>query len=44
MSSATLLFVLEEAFGRGYVPPALLLAFGPGLSLESLLVEPARNP
>jgi predicted naringenin-chalcone synthase len=40
MSSATLLFVLEEAFRRGYRPPALLLAFGPGLSVESLLVKP----
>ncbi|MHC4589716.1 MAG: type III polyketide synthase [Planctomycetota bacterium] len=40
MSSATLLFVLEEALRRGYRPPALLLAFGPGLSVESLLVQP----
>jgi alkylresorcinol/alkylpyrone synthase len=40
MSSATLLFVLEEALRCGYRPPALLLAFGPGLSVESLLVQP----
>jgi predicted naringenin-chalcone synthase len=40
MSSATLLFVLREALRQGYRPPALLLAFGPGLSVESLLVEP----
>ena len=38
MSSATVLFVLEEAFRRGYRPPAMLLAFGPGLSVESTLV------
>jgi predicted naringenin-chalcone synthase len=40
MSSATLLFVLDEALRRGYEPPALLLAFGPGLSVESLLLKP----
>jgi predicted naringenin-chalcone synthase len=40
MSSATLLFVLQEALQQGYRPPALLLAFGPGLSVESLLVQP----
>ena len=38
MSSATVLFVLEEALRRGHQPPALLLAFGPGLSIESLVV------
>ncbi|MHC4384913.1 MAG: type III polyketide synthase [Planctomycetota bacterium] len=42
MSSATLLFVLQEALRQGYQPPALLLAFGPGLSVESLLVQPAE--
>ncbi len=41
MSSATVLFVLDEALRRGYRPPAMLLAFGPGLSIESLLLEPA---
>jgi predicted naringenin-chalcone synthase len=40
MSSATLLFVLEEVQRCGYRPPALLLAFGPGLSVESLLIQP----
>jgi predicted naringenin-chalcone synthase len=43
MSSATLLFVLEAALRDGYRPPALLLAFGPGLSVESLLIEPAGS-
>ena len=41
MSSATVLFVLSEALRRGYRPPAMLLAFGPGLSVESLLLQPA---
>ena len=40
MSSATLLFVLAEALAAGCGPPALLLAFGPGLSVESLLLLP----
>jgi predicted naringenin-chalcone synthase len=36
MSSCTVLFVLDEALRRGYEPPALLLAFGPGLAVEML--------
>ncbi len=38
MSSATVLFVLAEALAAGYRPPALMLAFGPGLAIEGLLV------
>ncbi|MCH6552380.1 MAG: type III polyketide synthase [Planctomycetes bacterium] len=38
MSSATLLFVLAETIRRGHRRPALLLAFGPGLTIESLTV------
>ncbi|MHC5023529.1 MAG: type III polyketide synthase [Planctomycetota bacterium] len=41
MSSATVLFVLEEAMRRGRPLPALLLAFGPGLTVEGLPVWPA---
>jgi predicted naringenin-chalcone synthase len=40
MSSATVFFVLEEALRRGEHLPALLLAFGPGLTLEGLPLEP----
>ena len=40
MSSATVLFVLEEALRLGHPLPALLLAFGPGLTIESLLLLP----
>ncbi len=36
MSSVTVLFVLAEALARGYRPPAMMLAFGPGLAVESL--------
>lgn len=39
MSSATVLFVLQEAVRTGYRPPALLLAFGPGLTMEGLVLE-----
>lgn len=42
MSSGTVLFVLAEALRRGHRPPALLLAFGPGLAVETLLVQPDR--
>jgi predicted naringenin-chalcone synthase len=38
MSSGTVLFVLGEALALGHLPPALLLAFGPGLSVESMMV------
>ena len=33
----------QEALRRGYRPPALLLAFGPGLSVESLPIRPAAE-
>jgi predicted naringenin-chalcone synthase len=42
VSSGTVLFVLAEALRRGYRPPALLLAFGPGLAVETLVVQPDR--
>jgi len=42
MSSGTVLFVLAEALRRGHRPPALLVAFGPGLAVETLLILPAR--
>ena len=35
MSSATVLFVLEEAMRCGLELPAMLLSFGPGLTIES---------
>jgi predicted naringenin-chalcone synthase len=38
MSSATVLFVLDEARRAGLELPALLLAFGPGLTLEGMPV------
>jgi predicted naringenin-chalcone synthase len=38
MSSATILFVLAEAMKRACELPAMLLAFGPGLTIESVLV------
>ena len=38
MSSATLLFVVAEALKRGCDLPAMLLAFGPGLTIESLQI------
>jgi len=46
MSSATVLFVLKEALQRGYELPAALVAFGPGLSMESVGVSepPKRRP
>ncbi|TVQ32989.1 MAG: hypothetical protein EA376_03905 [Phycisphaeraceae bacterium] len=38
MSSATILFVLDEALRRGCESPHTLLAFGPGLSMERLTI------
>ncbi|MHC4989587.1 MAG: type III polyketide synthase [Planctomycetota bacterium] len=43
MSSATVLFVLDEALRAGHELPALLMAFGPGLSIESIALEPRRT-
>lgn len=42
MSSGTVLFVLAEALRRGHRPPAMLVAFGPGLAVETVLLLPAR--
>ena len=36
MSSCTVLFVLDQVLGDSYQLPGLMLAFGPGLSIESL--------
>lgn len=46
MSSATILFVLEEAMRRDDCRlPAILLAFGPGLTIESLVLQECQtNP
>ena len=40
MSSGTVLFVLEEAMRAGEPLPTLLLAFGPGLTIEALPILP----
>lgn len=40
MSSCTVLFVLEQVLADGYQLPGLMLAFGPGLSIESLAILP----
>ncbi len=40
MSSCTVLFVLDQALADGYRLPGLILAFGPGLSIESLAILP----
>ncbi len=42
MSSGTVLFVLKEAWRCGEQSPAMLLAFGPGLTIESILLEPEK--
>lgn len=42
MSSATILFVMDEAMRYGAPLPALLLAFGPGLTIESMPLFAAR--
>lgn len=36
MSSPTVLFVLAEMLREGYEPPVTMLAFGPGLTVESV--------
>lgn len=43
MSSGTVFFVLEEMVGRGARAPLVLLAFGPGLSVESILISDKNN-
>ncbi len=40
MSSCTVLFVLDQVLTDGYQLPGLILAFGPGLSIESLAILP----
>lgn len=40
MSSGTVLFVLEHALRCGHAPPMMLLAFGPGLTIEGIMLEP----
>ncbi len=40
MSSCTVLFVLDQVLADGYQLPGLMLAFGPGLSIESLAILP----
>ncbi len=42
MSSGTILFVLAEMLRRHHRPPAMLLAFGPGLAVETLIVRSDR--
>lgn len=43
LSSATILFVLEEAIRAGLEPPAELVAFGPGLAIDAIALGPLRN-
>jgi len=43
MSSATVLFVLQRAMKYGMTPPITLLAFGPGLTIESLRLLPGPS-
>lgn len=38
MSSATVLFILEELYRQGAVPPCLMLSFGPGMFAEAALL------
>src|SRR5262245_14674561 len=44
MSSGTVLFVLDEALQDGASLPVMLLAFGPGLTIESLTLLPDQVP
>lgn len=39
MSSATILFILEELRGRNIKTPAMVLAFGPGLTGEAMVMS-----
>lgn len=39
VSSATVLFVLKELIASGAALPAMLMAFGPGLSIESAILS-----
>jgi predicted naringenin-chalcone synthase len=39
MSSATVLFVVQELMKRGSQPPCVMLGFGPGLVAEAVLLR-----
>jgi alpha-pyrone synthase len=40
MSSATLMFVLARKLRAGAAGPGIAMAFGPGLAVEGLCLEP----
>ncbi len=45
MSSATIMFVLKDLLERGETPgPGCAMAFGPGVTIESMLFHLARSP
>jgi len=43
MSSPTVLFVLQDLLSRGGAPPINMLAFGPGLTMESVTLLPGAD-
>jgi predicted naringenin-chalcone synthase len=43
MSSSAILFVLDEMLRHRYRPPAMLLAFGPGLAVETITLRPLTD-
>jgi predicted naringenin-chalcone synthase len=43
MSSPTVLFILDRLRGGSRVGPAVMLAFGPGLTIEAILLETATS-
>ncbi len=43
MSSPTVLFILEELLRAKADAPAVALAFGPGLTIEAMLLDPSRD-
>lgn len=44
MSSPTILFIMERLIRNQTPGPCVLLAFGPGLTIEAALVEPSVRP
>jgi predicted naringenin-chalcone synthase len=44
MSSPTILFIVERLIRNQTPGPCVLLAFGPGLTIEAALVEPCVRP
>ena len=40
MSSSAILFVLAQTLRHRYRPPALMMAFGPGLAVETITLQP----